>query len=79
MTQTGKQHEVQIRRCAPVFYLKLLIEDVEDIPIAKQGLYCMGTRLYDHHSLADYRIDPEDKIELVLNMRGGNARSKLRH
>lgn len=70
-TLTGKKFEVLTTWSSPISAIKKQIQIIEGIPIDQQRLICNGKQLEDSRTLPDYLITKNDKLDLVLRLRGG--------
>jgi hypothetical protein len=69
-TLTGKSISIDYDSSMTVQQVKEKIQSMENINVDEQRLIFSGKQLENERTLADYNVQPDSSIHLVLRLRG---------
>jgi ubiquitin C len=70
-TLTGKSIPLDVDTGDTIKVVKEKIEAKEGYPADQQRLIYHGQQLEDDHTVADYKVQADDTVHLVMRLRGG--------
>jgi len=77
-TLTGKELLIYVDSITTVQALKLKIQDKEGIPPDQQRIVYAGKQLENGRTMADYNINRDAVLHLVLRLRGGGPVDEMK-